>query len=278
MTQTFTHTFHGMDCPHVIHIMISSQMLDMDHENDPQWPTRAIRALGPTAWLVAAENESPKTWLGLNGSLVLVKPVQQSEQKPRPMVLAGNVQKQNKSVNHEKPTSDPWTNASADPWMHFKPTMNTGSQGSNAVASASFTASDPSLAKRLQEQDNKIQDLQKTMHDLKQGQQKTETYVVNMQSDIDTKFGKIRSEVKDQMDVLSQSFNNSLSQALAKQDSQINQGFQELKSLFLQTQEVSAQADKRLKSHHSTKGKAKGNNVEIDEDTPMGASPLKTGS
>lgn len=244
------------------------------------WPTRAIRALGATAWLVAAETESPKTWMGLNGSLVLAKPVQQSEQKPRPVVLAGSVQKQSNGVGGEKSQHDPWTNASVDPWMQFKPTTAAGSQvmkSSNTMPGSSFTASDPSLAKRLQEQDNKIQDLQKTMSDLKQGQQKAESCVINLQSDMDSKFGKIRSEVKDQMDVLSQNFHNSLSQALAKQDSQLQAGFQDLKALFVQSQEMNAQGDKRQKVVHKGKTKGKGADNEND-DHDMGASPLKTGS
>ena len=246
------------------------------------WPTRAIRALGPTAWLVAAESESPKTWMGLNGSLVLVKSVQQSEQKSRPVVLAGSVQALSKgagkAASGEKAQQDPWMNANADPWKHFQPTAAVSSQGpknGNALPGHSFTAGDPSLAKRLQEQDNKIQDLQSTMNDLKKSQQRTESLTANMQSDMDSKFGKMRNEVKDQMNVLSMSFQSSLSQALAKQDSQIQSGFHELKTLFMQSQDKITQAEKIPKLQH--KGKAKGQMIEKEpEDADMGASPLKT--
>ena len=246
--------------------------------NKHSWPTRALRALGPVAWLVAAETESPKTWMGLNGSLVLVKSVQQSEQKPRPVVLAGNVQAAGKSagkgLKNEKAQVDPWTNANADPWMQFQPTTSVGTQGpKNALQGSSFSTNDPSLAKRLQEQDSKIQVLQSTMDDLKKSQQKAETLAVNMQSDMDSKFGKIRNEVKDQMNMLSQNFNSSLSQALAKQDSQIQSGFHELKALFTQSQEKNTHGEKFAKLQH--KGKAKGNQNEQPEDADMGASPMK---
>lgn len=238
------------------------------------WPTRALKAMGQDTWLVAAESECDKTWLRLNDQVVLVKTIQQTFQKPKPVVLAGmKPQSSVKDQENIKP-SDPWDQDKNDPWMKYKPLsgMQVSSQGpSGSSGSHQLTLSDPSLAKKLHEQDSHIKTLQQTVQDLKTMQQKAEGVSLAMQQDMGSKFQKIRTDVSGQMQALSSQFQHSLTQALAKQDKQIGHGFDELKALFLSSQSESSAAKKQ-----KVKGKGKAPDGFDGEDQDMGASPLKT--
>ena len=242
---------------------------------DQGWPTRALRALGHDTWLIAAETVCDKTWLRLNEQVVLVKPIQPTSQKPKPIVLAGATPQASVKESEQVKTADPWSQDKNDPWMKYKPIsgMQTPSQASSSsVGNHQLTLQDPSLAKKLHEQDTQIKTLQKTVEDLHTMQQKVEDATNSMQQDMDNKFQKMRSEVTNQMGVLSNQFQHSLTQALAKQDKQITNGFDEIKALFASNQtELTAKKPRTL-----PKGKGKQNEQPEDEDTHMGASPLRS--
>lgn len=241
---------------------------------DQGWPTRALKALGQDTWLVAAELECGKTWLRLNDQVVLVKTVQQASQRPKPVVLAGTKPQSTMKDQESNKSNDPWDQSKNDPWMKYRPLsgMQASSQGAaSSSGSHQLTLGDPSLAKKLHEQDTHIKTLQQTVQDLKVMQQKAEGAAVAMQNDMDNKFQKIRSDVSGQMQTLSTQFQQSLTTALAKQDAQIGHGFEELKALFLSNQ--SEMTAKRPK----IKGKGKAPEAPDENgDQDMGASPLKT--
>ena len=52
------------------------------------WPIRAIKALGPSHWLVGSAKSPPLAWPLFNGQTVLINPVQQREQSA-PVVQSG---------------------------------------------------------------------------------------------------------------------------------------------------------------------------------------------
>lgn len=204
-----------------------------------------------------------------------MKAVEQSQQRHKPIVLAGNLEK----VQHVKGIEgnkgvDPWV-ANADPWQQYQ-TLSSHAVGKSVPTGLqSFSSTDPSLAKRLQEQDDKIQTLQTSIHDIQKYQKQAEVDAKTHQQQLDGKLQSFRSEVGDQMNSLSSQFQASLQQALSQQDKQINAGFSELKSLFMQSRGCSDQssAAKRLKG---TKGKGgESQDVAVHSDTEMGASPLK---
>ena len=246
------------------------------------WETRAVRAIGQNAWLVASAVECPKLWMGLNGKLVLAKSMQTGEKHMRPVVLAGNMQSQ-KSTKTELFENDPWLSQSNDPWANYQSqNKGNGNYGKQTVQSVPSSASscDPSIAKKLQEQDKQIMSLQESVKDLAVAQQKAESSNQKAQTEIDAKVTKLRTDVSDQMNMLSSTFQSSLSQALAKQDAQINAGFQELKNLFLSNQRegMDMQPNKRAKGkgkdgNNGNTGKDQNTN---SSDAEMGASPLRT--
>lgn len=241
------------------------------------WPTRALKAIGHDTWMVASEAKCDKTWLRLNEQVVLVKPIQQSSQQSKPIVLAGTSFGISAKDQEPSRANDPWLQDKHDPWLKYKQASGHHSSlqsSANVSGTHQLTMQDPSLAKKLHEQDTHIKSLQQTVDELKVMQQKAEDNSVSMQQDMDSKFQKIRSDVSSQMQVLSNSFQHSLTSALAKQDKQINNGFDEIKALLASSMaESSAKKQKLL-----PKGKGKSQEVanpDDDEDAVMGASPLK---
>ncbi len=240
------------------------------------WVTRPMKALGGSAWLVASENVAPQQWMGLNGTLVLVKAVEQAQQKDKPIVLAGKLEStyQSKSPENAKGV-DPWI-TSADPWQQYKPMTPNPSVKPTSSGLHSHSLADPSLAKRLQEQDDKIQTLQTSIKEIQKNQKQSVVDAKNHQQQVDTKLKSLQTEMGDQMSNLSSQFNASLQTALANQDKQINAGFAELKSLFMQSRGCNDQssASKRQKGPTGKGGGAQ--DVPLGSDTEMGASPLKS--
>ena len=238
------------------------------------WETRPMRALGRASWLVASEKESPQTWLSLNGKLVLVKEIQQSKPRDPPIILAGKVAIDSKSKQDVPRLTDPWLQQNEDPWLKYQPTQHTPSVASGSSASTvQHSMTDPSLAKRLKEQDDKITSLQSSLQDMKKIQQKQEIDNKTFQSDLDMRLKTMKAEVSDQFNGLSSKFEGSLQAALARQDSQINAGFSELKSLFMQSRGCSEEN----KSKKPKKGTGKGNDhdIRVDSDQEVAPSPAK---
>ena len=256
--------------------MTSENIMEFTHSKG--WTTRPLKALGSSAWLVASEKPAPQQWIGLNGTLVLVKAVEQAQQRDKPIVLAGRLEttQQNKSTEVNKGV-DPWV-VNSDPWQQYQPLSSHAGGKPLASGLQSHSVTDPSLAKRLQEQDDKIQSLQTSMQDIQKYQKHAEVNAKSYQQQLDGKLQSFRAEVGDQMTSLSSQFQASLQQALSKQDRQINAGFSELKSLFMQSRgcDEESLASKRLKGN---KGKETPNEVKefaMNSDEEMGASPLKT--
>ena len=243
------------------------------------WVTRAVRAIGRDSWLVASAVECPKMWMGLNGTLVLVKPVQSGDKLMKPIVLAGSVPQYPKAVQQDKNKTDPWTSQPNDPWANYQP------QGKSSSAflkpaiqqmTSNIAPNDPSIAKKMSDQDKQIASLQQSVKDLTAMQQKAEVSNQKAQIELDTKVNKLKTDVTDQLTQLSSTFQSSLSQAIARQDAQINAGFQDLRNLFLANQKdkSDSQPAKRAKG----KGKEANSgaeNVEVGSDAEMGASPLR---
>ena len=238
------------------------------------WETRPMRALGRASWLIASEQKSPAVWLGLNGKLVLVKEIPQNKQREPPVVLAGKIAIDTKAKHDVNRGNDPWVHHSEDPWIKYLPSQH--SQNGVAIASQAsvqHSMQDPSLAKKLKEQDDRIEALQHSLKDMKKSQQQQEANNKSFQTDLEGKLKTMKTDVSEQVSNLSSQFQHSLQSALARQDTQINAGFAELKSLFMQSRGCgdASQPSKKTKVN----GKPGETTVAVDSDQDMGASPLK---
>ena len=65
--------------------------------------------------MVASEAKCDKTWLRLNEQVVLVKPIQQSSQQSKPIVLAGTSPGISAKDQEPSRANDPWLQDKHDP-------------------------------------------------------------------------------------------------------------------------------------------------------------------
>lgn len=200
-----------------------------------KWETRATKSLGPDAWMIATETEPPVQWLSVNGSVILVKPMEAAKQRPKPLVLAGNVSVVQSNVTNAKP-EDPWVkDVMNDPWAKWN-----SSRTQMTTPLMPNPAQDSSIAKKLQEQDDKMKHLEQQVGKLTTLYKETTDVQVKYQKENDQKMAKIKDDLKEQMSQVSSSFQSSLDRALAKHDENIGQQFRELKDLFMPANPISS--------------------------------------
>ena len=240
------------------------------------WKTRALKSMGPHAWMVASEDDPPSQWLPINDMVILVKSVEASKQFNQPTIVAGKTRQEVKNKKDGE-TADPWSNSQHDPWANYQASGVSQSMASVPRSSNVSIASDnPTVNKKLQEQEAKLKSLEQQVGKLAAVQQKSVETQESFQKETEKRFTSIRDDLCDQMSKVSTNFQSSLNQALQKHDTQISSQFQELKELFLSCQQNGGKASRPSKVHKGH-GKA-GNGVDYPvegEDTVMGASPLR---
>ena len=240
------------------------------------WKTRALKSMGPHAWMVASEVDPPSQWLPINDMVILVKPVEASRQFHQPTIVAGKT-RQDMKPKKEVENSDPWNNSQRDPWANYQ--ASGVSQSVSSIprsTSVAATSDNPNVTQKLQEQEAKLKSLEQQVGKLAAVQEKSVANQENFQKETEKRFTSIRDDLCDQMSKVSTNFQSSLNQALQKHDAQICQQFQELKELFLSNQNVGGKSSRPSKVHKGS-GKA-GNGTDAilpDDDQEMGASPLK---
>lgn len=239
------------------------------------WKTRALKSMGPHAWMVASEVDPPSQWLPINDLVILVKPVEASRQFHQPTIVAGKT-KQDMKPKKEVENSDPWNNSQHDPWANYQ--ASGVSQSVSSIprsSSVAATSDNPNVTQKLQEQEAKLKSLEQQVGKLAAVQEKSVANQESFQKETEKRFTSIRDDLCDQMSKVSTNFQSSLNQALQKHDAQICQQFPELKELFLSNQNVGGKS--RPSKIHKGSGKA-GNGTDAilpDDDQEMGASPLK---
>ena len=237
-----------------------------------QWETRATKSLGPDAWMIATETAPPVQWLSVNGTVILVKPMEAAKQRPKPIVLAGNAAVVKPSVINMK-SEDPWKDVKNDPWAKWN-----SSRPPSAPSQMPNPAQDTSIAKKLQEQDEKMKHLEQQVGKLTTLYKETTDVQEKYQKENDAKMTQIRDDLKDQMSQVSSSFQSSLDRALSKHDENIGHQFRELKELFMRANPINSPSAPSAKyAKGSTKGQKPNGNENPDGDVAMGASPPRWG-
>ena len=240
------------------------------------WKTRALKSLGPHAWMVATEDDPPSQWLPVNDMVILVKPIEASKQISPPTIVAGRTRPEN-IMKKENDGVDPWTNKQHDPWANYQASGVSQSISSMPKTPSVAASSDnPTVTKKLQDQEAKLKSLEQQVGKLAAMQQKSSENQEIFQKDTEARFTSIRDDLCDQMSKVSTSFQSSLNLALQKHDIQISNQFQELKDLFMSSKNCGGKTNRPLKVHKG-QGKAANPMEQHPEnpDTEMGASPMK---
>ena len=206
------------------------------------WPVRVLKALGPRQWLLGSPCEPPAGWLAFKGETVLTVPVHQKGREQQ-VVQAGH---QNLHFRQALPKDSPTVPVDPlqknDPWKAYnnraQPVLSKASGSVSATPTANrHLPEDGPLAVRFQAQDDRLQTLEATVRDLKDGQRAQE-----QQRKAD------KAEMTQSLAGLSQQFAASLESMQRAQNAQQEQlvaGMNELKTLVLGQRNVSDQPKKR---------------------------------
>lgn len=180
---------------------------------------RAIRALGPRAWLIGTPVQVPAQQFAFNGHPILIRPVQPRYVRTEDPVVAG-----------PKPTHHAATSSAMppDPWAAWKgPRLQP-----NQVQSPIPAVPGPTENK-LQEHDARLQELTDTLSALKVQQTNQEKMFSEMKQEVKNRDTKIIGHIDHQVQSLRQEMDQSFTKALQDQSKHLDNTLQEFKQLLI---------------------------------------------
>ena len=193
------------------------------------WTAKAIRPLGSNAWLLGAPEKIDATFASWNQQSLLLNWLPSKETVDRKVVLAGPKPKQEVIHKNDGATQqDPWATYLANK-QQTKP-LNTVDAQQPATA-ASRAVSGP-IDERFKQQEEVINQLRGTVAQISE---KIDTQGLDhekLKESVAKEFHDIREEIKTSCDNMNESFANSLTLALQKQDQRLHQNFSELKAML----------------------------------------------
>ena len=219
------------------------------------WEGRPIKALSDKVWLVGSTNVFSQEFLSWNGQSVLIKPVKSKESQKLSPIVAGDIPRNHAA--EAKSSSQMIRNAglNTDPWANYVATSlpSQSQQPLKLPATVATTTRhvDAPTEARFKKQDEEVSKLQDAMKELREQVGQREKDAANFEKKVESEFKTVRSEVANQFQQMSQTFQSSLERALQKQDHQIESSFAELKQIMRQSQQPNPQ--KKAKAHHPAK-------------------------
>ena len=194
------------------------------------WSAVLIRPIGPKSWIIAATEDPPSQFVTFNGHPTLIRRLPSRETTPLPAVVAG--QKPHASSNAVVPPQ-----LGTDPWARYTPT--TAAASSTATTRVSEPAAGM-VQKQMQKQDDKIQQLAEEVTQLRKMQETAQQNVTQRIHKVEQAVDQTKEIFSNQLTQLKQELETSFQQAITTQNGSINQGFAELKTMFLQNNRTSA--------------------------------------
>ncbi len=217
--------------------------------NEQSWDSRALKALAPDTWLVAANDPPPAPFGFFNGHSVLIKPVEKNSRSPT-VVLAGVVPSQQQSKQGVDPLMK------HDPWASY-----TGGSMSSQISQASSgqisqppRVVDAPIEARFKAYDDQLQAMKTQLQDVQSDVKRTNHEAQSSAKRLDGRITSLEPSVNQSIQQMSQSFADNLASALAKQDVQMSTGFGELKAMLEQTAAIASPAKKVPRKTNPTEG------------------------
>ena len=201
-----------------------------------KWNIKPIKRSG-NSWLVGAEKQSPNKFLIIDGTTILVKEVEKTNNGNSPICLAGPKPK----LTTKDRGFDPFT--ANDPWASFKPTNAMSSQHGATLQPTNHLASQASSNVGARSVTGPVEDRFKSqetrIHKLEQKLDDTMQHVKLLQSETQQEFQKHQKEIVDMRESfkseliglqkgITVSFQDSLKQAMQQQA-------QDMKKMFLES-------------------------------------------
>ena len=190
-----------------------------------QWNAVIVRPIGPKAWIIAASDDPPSQFVTFNGTPTLIRKLPSRDARPQPVVVAGQKLQPMQSSSKD-------TMLHTDPWAKYTPTTNI------PMGPTTSKVSEPAVGlvqTQIQRQDDKIQTLADEVIQLRKMQETAQKETANKINQVEKAVDQTKEIFSSQMTQLKQELENSFQQAITVQNNSINQGFNELKNMFMQT-------------------------------------------
>lgn len=189
-----------------------------------KWKCRPLKAIGARAWLVAADAQPPATTVAFNGQTLLIRLLPQKGNTAVAPIVAGP---RAPKTYHE--TGQALQPLQSDPWAQYKGMKQTHVSQSPIVKSIAG----PSET-RLQQQDDKIDAIEKQIQQLSKQQDQQNQHIGDLKTEIQNSEYRIAEQVKQSIGEVRNELSNSVKDAMKQQSKQFEDNMRDLRLLFQQ--------------------------------------------
>ena len=200
-----------------------------DWMHDIKWQGFPIKPVGPQAWLFASDCEPPSAFVTYNGTPMLVRSLPKKGIKHSSPVIAGPRLPQLTDPKSQGATESGLLKV--DPWAQYK-----SAQGNQSTNSAPMLPTG-TIQQKMQLQDDKIANITDELNKLKNSQQQLGEEMHQRVDQLQTSLDTSKTSFTQQLGQVKTDLESSFQSALQAQQQSIANGFQDLKNMFLQTQE-----------------------------------------
>lgn len=197
-----------------------------------KWEAHAIRPLGPKAWVLSAVNPPPDGILTFNNHPLLVRPLK-SKQNEVPMGLVAGPKSQGSKDQSIPSTKSPMIFRTGDPFLDPWQ-INQKKDESQAAGPTS---------QYFQHHDKRLDELEKQVEQIREANTQSRSENQQRFSSLEEKIVQQSKDTTNAFATLRADFENTLTQAMQRQDSQIASSMDEIKNLLLRR-------DKRKATEH----------------------------
>lgn len=187
-----------------------------------KWKAFAVRPLGPKAWILSSTDAPPEGILKFNDHPLLVKPLKPRHTDSPVGLIAGPKSQGTKELaaTSSRPatvfrTGDPFL----DPWHAFRKKEDTQPAGPTT--------------QYFQHHDKRLDELEKQVEQIREAGTQNRTETNQRFESLESKMSQQHTDTKNAFTTLRADFENTLTQAMQRQDSQIASSMDEIKNLLL---------------------------------------------
>ena len=190
-----------------------------------KWKCRPLKAIGARAWIVAADAEPPATTVAFNGQTVLIRLLPQKGNTSSVPIVAGP-----RAPKAFQETAQSSTILLSDPWAQYKGLK----QAPIPPATQPRSVAGPSET-RLQQQDNKIDAIEKQTQQLTQQQDQQTKHIGDLKTEIKQSEHRIADQVRQSIGEVRHELATSVKDAMMQQSKQFEDNMKDLRLLFQQS-------------------------------------------
>ena len=190
-----------------------------------KWKCRPLKAIGARAWIVAADAEPPATTVAFNGQMMLIRLLPQKGNTASAPIVAGP--RAPKAFQEPAQSS---TMLLSDPWAQYKGLK----QAPIPPLTQTRNVAGPSET-RMQQQDDKIDAIEKQIQQLTQKQDQQTQHMSNLTTEIQKSEHRIADQVRQSIGEVRNELATSVKDAMMQQSKQFEDNMKDLRLLFQQS-------------------------------------------